>query len=236
MSKNHLKRIMAPKTWPIERKATVFVTRPQPGAHPMAASMPFTILLKDLLGVTHTSRGVRFILNTQEVLVNGKRVRRPDASAGLFDVVTFPTIKTSHRILINTLNKLYAVPIAGKDATLIPCKITSKSMLPGKLLQLGFHNGRTLRVKDATYMVGGTVLLSLENKEEAYYPLEVGVFALLTGGKHVGHSGIVNSVTGSKVVVKADDASYETLKKHIFVLGKGKPAIKLGEAKHAEEA
>ena len=33
MSSNHLKRLAMPRSWPLPRKTTVWVTRPTPGAH-----------------------------------------------------------------------------------------------------------------------------------------------------------------------------------------------------------
>lgn len=227
MSKNHLKRMNAPKTWPIERKATVFITRPKPGPHSMAMSMPLSILLIDVLDLARSARGVRFILNTQEVLVNGTKQRRPDASAGLFDIVSFPATKTNYRIVINKLNRLAAIPVAGKDAEVVPCKITSKTLLSSKRLQLGFHNGRTLLVQKDRYKVGGTVLLGLDGKERAYFPFEQGAFVSVTGGKHVGQHGIVERLSNGEATVKTPEGEIETRVGNLFVLGKGTSEIKI---------
>ena len=225
MTKNHLKRMTSPKTWPISRKETVFVVRPQPSGHPMEHSIPVSILLKDVLGYAGTTRAVRFILNTQEVLVNGRRVRRPEFSAGLMDVVAFPAAKASFRILINERNKLYTVPIAGDEAKLIPSKVTTKTALPKGKVQLGFHNGRAL-LAGKEQKVGDTLLLTLENKVHAHYPLAKGAFVLVTGGKHVGTAGVVEKVEGSKIFL-AGEPAVESTKKHAFVLGNGASAIKL---------
>lgn len=227
MSQNHLKRMNAPKTWPIERKATVFIARPKPGPHSMATSMPLGILLNDVLGLARSARGVRFILNTQEVLVNGTKQRRTDASAGLFDVVSFPATKTSYRIVLNRLNRLAAIPVASKDAGIVPCRIISKTLLPSKTLQLGFHNGRTLLVQKDRYKVGGTVMLGLDGKEQAYFPLEQGAFVAVTGGKHVGKHGILERLSSGEAAVKTPEGEIETRVGHLFVLGKGTSEIKI---------
>jgi small subunit ribosomal protein S4e len=227
MVKRHLKRMDSPKSWPITRKETVFVVRPRPSGHKMGQSLPVSILLKDVLGYASTTRAVRFLLTTQEVLVNGRRVRRPEDTAGLMDVVTFPSTKTSFRILIDQRNKLSAVPIAGEETKLIPSKVTSKRLQPGGRLQLGFHNGRTLITDEKGYKVGDTLLLTLENRSHAHFPLAKGSFAIITGGKHVGTAGVVEKVEGSKVFLAAEGIVIETAKGHAFVLGHEKPAIKL---------
>lgn len=225
MAKDHLKRINSPNTWPITRKDTVFVLRPNPGGHPMEHSVSLHMLLTDMLKVAHTAKGVRFLLQTQEVLVNGKRRHRPDDTVGVFDIITFPATKTSYRIVINKLNKLVAIPVAGDDAKLVACKVTSKTPLKGKKLQVGCHNGRTLLVSKE-YAMQGTLLLA-DNKEKDFFPLEKGASVVLIGGTHVGSNGAVETVEGNKVIVKTQDGEVKTDARFAFVLGKAKPAIKI---------
>ena len=45
----HLKTINAPKSWPIERKAKKFITKPLPGTHKLVESLPLGIILKTFL-------------------------------------------------------------------------------------------------------------------------------------------------------------------------------------------
>ncbi len=237
MATNHLKRINAPKTWPITRKETVFTLRPNPSGHPMHLSMPLSILLKDELQVVRTLRQVRTVLNTQELLVNGKRRRRPDDTAGLFDVVSFPAIKTSYRILISTKNRLYALPVAGDEANLIPSKVVRKTPVPGGKLQLGCHNGRTLLVapKDAP-AIGTTLMLTPDNTIKASYPLAEGAAVLIVGGKHVGKHGLLKEFAQDGVSVQCDDELVKTRPELLFAIGKGKPAIKITPAREARKA
>lgn len=230
MAKNHLKRINAPKTWPLARKATVFTMRPLPGGHPMEMSMPLNILLRDELQMAETTRDVRMILNTQEVLVNGKRRYKPGAIAGLFDLVSFPALKTTFRIMINDWNQLYTLPVGGEEAGLIPSKVTSKQLLRGGKLQFGFHNGITLLSTMNEVKVGDTLLLTIERKVKAHYPLEKGAFVFITGGKHVGHAGTIEKIENGDITVKSEKSTFTTIKKYTFVLGKEKSAIKIHEA------
>ena len=195
----------------------------------MRFSVPLAVLLKEMLDMAHSARAMRFLLNEQEVLVNGVRVRRLDASAGLFDVVAFPTLKANYRIVFNTLGKLHAIPISGEDAKTVPSKITSKQMLAGKKLQLGFHNGKTLLVAKSDEKVGSTILLGIDGKVHSSFPLEVGVFVVVISGKHVGCNGVITECKDGVITLKTGDDSLLTRSSHVFALGKEKSAIKITE-------
>ena len=56
MSSNHLKRLAMPRSWPLPRKTTVWVTRPTPGAHALELCMPVTLVIRDVLGLAKTAR------------------------------------------------------------------------------------------------------------------------------------------------------------------------------------
>lgn len=226
MAKNHLKRITTPKTWPIERKATVFITRPQTGAHSLKTGLPISIILKDELKLVRLMRGVKYLLNTQEVLVNGRRVRRPNVSVGLMDVLSFPAIKTHYRILINKWAKLFTLPIAGEEIKVVPSKITRKTARPKGKIQLGFHNGKSLLIAKGKYKTGDTLLLTITNEIKEQLPLEKEASVLLTGGRHVGLTGKLKELE-KKVVVETSDGLVETVIEHVFVIGKKSPSIKM---------
>ncbi len=227
MAKDHLKRINAPKTWPITRKETTFTLRPNPGGHAMVQSMPLSILFRDTLGIARTMRSMKTLLNTQEVLVNGKRRVRPDDTAGLMDVVSFPAIKTSYRILLDRRNTLKAVPIAGDEAGLIPSKVTSKTPVRGGKLQVGCHNGRTLLMQKDAPAMGSTLMLTPDNKIKETFPLEKGASVLVTGGKHVGQHGTLQALENGTATVTTAGGEITTGKAFVFAIGKAKPVIKV---------
>jgi len=67
--KRHLRRIAAPKTWPIPRKGTYWIAKPIPGPHKMELSMPLALWIRDYLKLGKTMREVKYILNEGKVLV-----------------------------------------------------------------------------------------------------------------------------------------------------------------------
>ena len=51
MSSHHLKRLAMPRSWPLPRKTSVWVTRPMPGAHSLEHCMPVSLVIRDVLGL-----------------------------------------------------------------------------------------------------------------------------------------------------------------------------------------
>ena len=88
MSSNHLKRLAMPRSWPLPRKTTVWVTRPKPGAHALELCMPITLVVRDVLQLAKTTREVRFILHNELAKVDGRIVKDTRRGVGLMDVLT----------------------------------------------------------------------------------------------------------------------------------------------------
>ena len=72
MPKKHLKRQASMTTWPIERKGTKFITRPNPGKK-FKLSIPIAIVFKNMLNYCKTTKEVKKILMDKEVIIDGKR-------------------------------------------------------------------------------------------------------------------------------------------------------------------
>ena len=49
-SSNHLKRLAMPRSWPLPRKTSIWVTRAAPGAHSLELCMPLNVVIRDILG------------------------------------------------------------------------------------------------------------------------------------------------------------------------------------------
>ena len=80
-SSNHLKRLAMPRSWPLPRKTSIWVTRPTPGSHSLELCMPISLVIRDVLGYAHSTREVRHILH------NGNALRSTVESAKMFAVV-----------------------------------------------------------------------------------------------------------------------------------------------------
>ena len=49
-SSNHLKRLAMPRSWPLPRKTSIWVTRASAGAHALELCMPVRVVIRDVLG------------------------------------------------------------------------------------------------------------------------------------------------------------------------------------------
>ncbi|MBI2545575.1 30S ribosomal protein S4e [Candidatus Woesearchaeota archaeon] len=219
----HLVRISAPKTWPIKRKGITFIVKPR-GSHPAEQGLPLLVVLRELLHFADTAREVKRLLHTEELLVDGRRVKDHKRIVGLFDVITIPKIKENYRMHLNRQGKIAAMKVA--DANLKPCKIIGKTMVAGKV-QLNLHDGKNL-FGDNSSKVGDTLLLEVpDQKIVQQLRLERGAAVYITKGKHLGSIGIVESISDSGLVCKSDAHTFLMPKAYAFVLGKGKSAIQV---------
>ena len=74
-SSSHLKRLAIPRSWPLPRKTTIWVTRPRAGAHSLERCMPLNIVIRDVIGLARSTREVRTILHNGLVKVDGRIVK-----------------------------------------------------------------------------------------------------------------------------------------------------------------
>jgi len=225
MVKNHLKTIAAPKTWPINRKSKVFIMRPTSGPHNLETGVTLNFVLTDMLKIASRKKEAVHILYHKEVLVDGKRRKDVRFPVGLFDVITIKDTKKNYRLIMSIKGKLELKEIDDKEAQIKPLKIKVKKSM-GKKFQLGFYDGSNLLIDKNDYSVGDTVTVK-SGKVKDHFKLAKGNTIFLTGGRNLGKTGVIEDITGNKILYKAKNEVLETLKKYAFVIGKDKPIIKL---------
>lgn len=212
----------APKTWPIDRKATTFITRPFPGGQTLDKSLSLGTALKELLGHAESNREVRMILHHKEVLVDGAKRLELRSPVGLFDVISFPELKEHYRLTLTPRGRLTLLPVSEKESRLKPCRVENKSLVKGKV-QLNLSDGRNMLVEKDDFKTYETLILEVpEQKIAERLTLEKGAMIFLTGGTHIGRTGTVEDISGDKIMYKtASGDMAESLRKYAFVIGKG---------------
>ena len=207
-SRKHLKRYKAPKSWPIHPKEDTWTVKPAPGSHAIEDSLPLLVIIRDILGLADNSREAKRIINTGNVLIDGRAVKDYKFPVGFMDVLTIPKTEENYRILLDTKGRLTLHPISAEDASYKLAKVVNKSTIKG-----------------------GKTQLNLEN-----FKFEDGVVVLVTGGKHTGELGKIQEVIvdesskpNTAIIEKANGDSFLTLKEYAFVIGKDEPAIDLLE-------
>ena len=226
---DHMKRLAAPRSWPLKRKVSIFITKQNAGAHSVASSMPAAMVLRDMLKVCDTASEAKKIVAARDLIVNGKAVKDAKAPIGIMDVVSLPKMGTNYRVLLTSKGKLAFVPISADDAKWILCRIENKTLVAGGKVQLNLSGGRNVLIDANKYSTGDTVKLSLEdNSILADYPLAEGAVVLVISGRHIGAIDeiakytVVNRPTENIVTFKNET---ETVKANIFVIGTGKSEL-----------
>lgn len=228
MTKSHLKRLAAPRTWAIARKENTFITRPNPGPHSMMFGISLSTLMTDLIGCAKTKKEVKSILHDKEILVDGTRRKDEKFMAGLMDTISIKEIDEHYRVILDKKGKLAVVKIDAKEAGIKPSRIMNKTILKKGLIQLNMIDGRNMLVKDGKYKVGETLMLSLPKQDiKEHLKLEPGMIAYLIGGKHIGGHGLIEAIDGNNIKIKSGSDLFETAKRYAFVIGKDKPMIGL---------
>jgi len=219
MVKNHLKRLAAPKSWPITRKHGKFTVRPLPSGHGSCFSLPVRTIIRDMLGYAENASQVSRILHNKDVLVDARRVGDARQPVGLMDALSFPQLNESFRVLVGTRGKIVLEKISSDDAKQKLCRIAGKIMSKGGKMQLALHDGRTLLADKKDYSIGDSVIISLPGQEiKKHLKLEKGAHIYLTGGSHVGGRGTVETMEKDKLMVKSDGKSFEAKKLFAFVV------------------
>ena len=221
----HLKRHFCPRTWRLLRKENKFITKPLPGGHPLALCVPVVFVLKNL-GLANTTRDAKKILNKRIVLIDGKIVTEVKAPVGFMDVLTVKNI-CSVRVLINSLGNLIFIEVPSNETNKKICRIINKTVLPKGKIQINLSDGLNL-ISDLKCHVDDSLVLEMPaQKVIDTLKLEKGAFIFLTGGAHIGKSGVIEDIKENKLWFKLDNKRLETLKKFAFVVGKDKPILKL---------
>jgi small subunit ribosomal protein S4e len=226
--RSHLKRLAAPKTWEIKRKSTTYIAWSRPTGHSLRQSLPVVVVIRDMLGFAKTAKEAKYILREKTVLVNGTKITDFKRGMGLMDVIEFPETGVVFRLLYNKHGMLSLVKQGKNEAQQRLCRIMGKTSVKGGKLQLNLSGGANMLVDKGDYNTGDVVVLDQKNKILEHLKLEKGMLVYFTGGKNIGHTGVVDSIQGSRLLFKKDKETFETLKKFAFVVGKDKPLIGMG--------
>ena len=104
----HLKRHTTSKSYPIKRKNITFITKPNPGSFKKDYVVPIVVAIRDILNFAKTLKEVKeIIFRTEEVLINGKKVKDVKNPLGLFDILEFKKSKKKYLLVFNKTRKIY---------------------------------------------------------------------------------------------------------------------------------
>ena len=233
MSSDHLKRLVAPRSWSIARKQNVWTTRPMPGKHSLEGAIPISTILRDYLHVCDNNREAKFILNSGAVLIDQRIVRKPKNPVGLMEVISLPAMKKHYRTMIDDHGRLQFVEIKVAESQWKLLRVENKTVVKGGKVQLNLHDGTNM-LSDKKVKTGDVLQLSLPDmKIKKVIEFKEGAQAFIIGGAHVGSISEIKGIeitrsTKPNLVMYED---YQTIKSYSFVVGDKKALIALPEAK-----
>ncbi len=235
--KRHMKRLAAPKTWPIKRKGKQrFITRPYPRA-PFLLSLPLTVILRDLLGIAYNNKEVEYLVRNKKVLVNGKARKNGKFLVTLFDVIDFPQINKHYRLTIGKNKKLKIVEVDEQEADKKIIKIIRKQKVKGGKIQLTGLDSTNILLDNTNLKVGDSIIYNLKTKQiEKELPLKEGAYVYFYSGSNIAQKGVVKKIIipevkeayskiKKEVEVETEDGVIRTSINNLIVVGEEKPEI-----------
>ncbi|NIM47290.1 MAG: 30S ribosomal protein S4e [Candidatus Aenigmarchaeota archaeon] len=218
-----LKRLAAPKWWPIERKTKKFTVVSR-GPHPKDLSLPLLILIRDVFKLAETGKESKSIIKKGEILVDNRKVKDPKFGVGIFDVIEIPALKKAWRAIPK--NGLTFIEIPKKDKKLKICKIIDKKTLKGNKTQLNMNDGRNI-LTNKKYSTQDSLLIELpEQKIIEHIKFEEGSIAMVLRGKNAGIIAKIKEIEKNRVWL-GEEKTFEVPKRLLIVVGKDKIMIKL---------
>ena len=230
MSSSHMKRLTMPRSWPLPRKSSVWIQKPNPCGHPLDLCMPMGVILRDVLGVAQNRREAKKILHSKLVKVDGAIETDIGRGVGLMDVLTVGDV--SYKCVLDTNGKLRYRTIPAKEALTKICRVMGKTTIKGAKTQVHLHDGRNLLFNEnPEYKTGDSLVISLPDQEvKSYHKFEEGSIAYLTGGNHIGELATVRG-QDIKRSSKANEVQFDdfgTISDYVFIIS-GESDIPMGD-------
>jgi small subunit ribosomal protein S4e len=211
---SYLKRQKVPKNWPIPRKGTTYVVRPN---FNIKGGIPVLIILRDILKVAENRRDVKKIIHKKQILLNNKPVRDEKNNVLLFDVICIIPTNKFYRMQLSQKGKFKIVEIDIKDSKKKIAKIINKKIIKGKKTQLNLSDGTNV-LSDLKCNIKDSVLINLlERKIETVIPFKEKAKAIVLKGKHAGETGTINKIKDKTAEVKIEEKNIEILIKQLMV-------------------
>jgi len=187
----YLKRQKVPKNWPIERKGTAYVVRPN---YDIKNGVPVLIILRDMLKIAQNRKEVKKAIHAKNILVNGKNVKDEKNNVLLFDTITITPLKKYYRLNLSNKGKFETEEIKENEINYKIAKIVNKKIIKNKRIQFNLSDGRNF-LSDVQCGVNDSVLINFKEKKiEKCLPLREKEKVIVFAGKHSGAKGIINNL------------------------------------------
>ena len=200
---SHLKRQKIPRKWPIPRKGTKYVVRPN---FNLKEGIPILIILRDVLKTVQNRKELKKAIYSKNILLNNKIITDEKDTALLFDTIMIVPSKEYYKIFLSKKGKFEIKEIKKAEANKKVSKIINKKILKGKKIQLNLSDGRNF-ISDIKCKVNDSVLINLEKRKiEKCLQLKEKAKVIILKGKHSGEIGTVDKIDSEEGIAKIDVA------------------------------
>jgi len=239
--KKHLKRLVAPKSWILNKMGGTWAPRPSTGPHKLRESLPLTIALRNRLKYALTRREVIMIVMRRLIEVDGRVRTDPNYPAGLMDIVRIAKVNEVYRVMYDIKGRYVLHEVKDqKEAGTKLCRVVNvsranKASIGRNPFQIGqsavipylvTHDGRTIRYPDPSIKKNDTVQIDINTgKIIGHLKFDTGNTAMVTKGANIGRVGTITSKEkhqGSFDIVHLKDKKgvpFATRQSNVFVIG-----------------
>jgi len=195
-----MKRLAASKYLKINRKASKFVTKPNPGRHSSEESIALITFVKEKL-TNMPAREAKKVLADGSIMVNGKVIREPKYPIGFGDTIYVKPEEAHYRITAGKYGALSFEKIGEEEAKKTTLKVVGKYTVKKGKIMLRLNNGliingdNDIKVNDSVVLSDGKILKVLK--------LEEGAKCLVYKGIHAPEIGTITRIAKSNMLMDA---------------------------------
>ncbi|MEM3405647.1 MAG: S4 domain-containing protein [Candidatus Pacearchaeota archaeon] len=211
----HRKRQSMPKTWPLPRKGTKYIS-----SSGNFLSIPVYVIIRDIIRIVNNRKDVKKIIKEGRIFVNNKKIKDEKFPVQLKDIIEID--KKIYTLDLNENKKLTIKEILNEKKEII-AKILNKKKIDKNKIQINCTNGRNYLIdykENKNIKIGDSVLFDLNNKKIIeILPLKEGSKVLVINGKHIGKRGIIEKIDKEKNIatIKISQEKINALLDYIMV-------------------
>lgn len=243
----HLKRLNAPKTYPITRKiGGKFTVRPDPGPHPSNRCIPLGIVLRNVLGYARTIKEAKHLLREGKIEVDKRIIKKYEFPVGLMDVISIRDVDEHYRVL-PFRGRMVLHQISEEESNSKILAITGKRPIKGGNVQISLEDGRNLVLNPESeersekvleeYELSDSLHISLPDQDILdHFRLKEGNYCLIVDGEHMGKHGSLREIKetygpkgASTITIETSDEteSFTSAIEYALILGEEESVFSL---------
>ena len=189
--------------------------------------------VRDFINVGKNAKEVRSILNSEKVMVDGKKRKEIRSGVGLFDVLSING--QNYRVVLDRKGRLVVRDVKKDESSFKLSKVLGKKAIGKGKFQVRTNDGRTILGIAKDISPGDTIKITVPKQEiKEHYKMEKGNTAIIISGKRIASVGkIVDVLEGTisreKIVkvVLGEGKEFQTVSENVFVVGKKSPIFEV---------